>query len=159
MPVSNLSPSAHDEQSNDALLVCPWTDAKKSVCPIVDLSCTIPCGPYQAAHLIASPCRNADLVVTGSTIGNINGATKSYDRCPNLSASYADTTFSYYISERNSSSCICKAINMIEGYMPVLNLASDIHEEHSNNTVLSYLELMLRVLFVPLQFTSEGIVG
>ena len=28
-PVSNLTPSTHNEQSNDALLVCPWTDAKK----------------------------------------------------------------------------------------------------------------------------------
>ena len=49
MPVSNLTPSAHDEQSNDALLVCPWTDAKKSVCPIVHLSGAISGGPYQAA--------------------------------------------------------------------------------------------------------------
>ena len=137
MPVSNLAPSAHDQQSSDALFVCPWTDAKTFVCPIVHLSDSIPCGPHQAACLIASPFGSGDLVATGGTIRSINGVTESYDRYPNFSASYVDTTFSDYISENNSSPCACRAINMIEGHMQVLNQAPSIHEEHSNNIVVS----------------------
>ena len=124
MPVSNLTPGTHDEQSNDALLVCPWTDTKKSVCPIVHLSGTISCCPHQAAHLIAFSSGSADLVTTGGTMWSINGVTESYDRYPNLSASYADNTVSDYTSESNSSPCTWKVINMIEGCMPVLSLAS-----------------------------------
>ena len=68
---------------------------------------------------------------------SINGVTESYDRYPNLSASYVDTTFPDYISESNSSPCAYKAIKMIEGCLAVLNQATSIHEEHSDNIVLS----------------------
>ena len=75
---ANLTPCARDEQSNDALSVCPWTDAKKSVCLIVHSSGIISCGPHQATHLIASPSWSTDLVATGGTMQSINGVTESH---------------------------------------------------------------------------------
>ena len=39
--------------------------------------------------------------------------------------------------ESNSSLCACKAIDMIEGCLPVLNQVPSIHENHSSNIVLS----------------------
>ena len=107
IPVSNLTPSAHDE----------------SVCPIVHLSGTISSGRNQAARLIASPPLSANLVATGSTMQSSDGVTENYERHSYLSASHVDTTFADYISESNSSPCVCKAINMIEGCLPVLNQA------------------------------------
>ena len=107
------------------------------------MSGTIPCGPHQEAHLNAFPSRSADLVATGGAIRSINGITESYDRYPNLSASYFDTTFSDYISESNSSPCACKAINMIEGCLPVLNQAPSVHEEHSPMLTILFILLLI----------------
>ena len=99
MPVSNLTLSAQDEL----------------VCPIVHLSGTISSAPNQAPRLFASPSLSADLVATGGTIPSSNGVIENYDRYSNLSASHVGTTSSHYISKSNSSPCVCKAINMIEG--------------------------------------------
>ena len=121
IPVSNLTPSAQDEP----------------VCPIVQWSGTISSGPNQAPRLFASTSLSADLVATGGTMQSSNGGTENYDRYSNLSASHVGTTSSDYISKSNSSPCVCKAINMIEGFLPAPNQAPGIHVEQSRNIVLS----------------------
>ena len=121
MPVSNLTPSAQDEP----------------VCPNVHLSDTISSGPNQAPRLFASPSLSADLVATGGTMRSSYEVTENCDRYSNLSASHVGTTFSDYISKSNSSPCICKAINMIEGCLPAPNQVPRIYVEQPKNIVLS----------------------
>ena len=121
MLISSLTTSAQDEP----------------VCPNVHLSDTISSGPNQSPRLFASPSLSADLVATGGTMRSSYEFTENYDRYSNLSASHVGTTFSDYISKSNSSPCVCKAINMIEGCLPAPNQAPRIHVEQPKNIVLS----------------------
>ena len=96
--------------------------------------------PYLVVHikqqLIASPSRSADRVATG-VFGVLMELQKAMIDTQTFQHPMLIPLFSDYISESNSSLCAWKAINMTEGCLPVFNLSSSIHEENSNNTVLS----------------------